>query len=779
VNFIKKLFKNTFERDILILMLVSIIVGSVLAASVSLTANAYFSKTLANLVGDYGEYDLIINVREEMKDDAAQQLQKIIDDAFPGAKLKEGPTLTGKTSFFVALPEQYKTKKIYEDLGKTFGSIPGGAGIGFMTEPRITVRGVPEGAKNMIVEKISQMDGVKFAFRDGASVGVLLTGLDKVATVNNSVQSLLKQYQVIEISFPVGSEPSNPIRLGEAIANDMCQQLKVNFAQNVSVDGKNDDMTYAVSTMMELRRFLGAYASTVTIKPALGVKLLKGDVAIFQGGSTAGVVSGQAPVQGNVIVEITEIGPNGVGQGIITQGDAKQLAGSMGYRLEKNVASEPIGVASYRNPRQDLGNALNETAKLVNNIPGFIQDAKNISNTGIRVLDNYNNGMVAVERTLSDIESAGSTIQSATSGLAGIDTSGLQNQIDNSSRAMGGLVGTLEVLKLVQADTGGAIDNLNTTRHNLDNMKNTLASLDSVAANARQAKTTIDQVVADANSTVAILKSFDANSARHSLTDADSRLDKIATSIDAPAITTQLSYLAGAVPNLKDEDISHTVRILDKFIAGQVIPGERIQILTTNDISVDAALPIVYRQAGHQNVALYSAAVGVIEPNARGELYRVLSEIKAILAGLTAIVVTVLFLVFDHTTVMSVMRRNRKVQLSKETGLLVKVKRFITGLIVPERKYGMEVGAIMLTAMFILAGGGIPYFPWIGVPILGALLGLIVASYCDKISPVATEEVVAGEALGLSYDEIMREIVIPSARPGLLQKLNSRKMKFN
>jgi len=777
VKFIKRLLRDSFERDIVILMIVSIFVGSMLASSVSLTANAYFSKTLANIVGDYGEFDLIISVREEMKDDAVIQIQKIIDDAFPGAKLKEGPTLTGKTSFFVALPDQYKTKKIYEDLGKTFGSIPGGAGIGFMTEPRITVRGVPDGAKNMLMDNIAQMEGVRFAFRDGGSIGVLLTSLDKATAVNSAVQHLLKQYQVIEISFPVGSEPSNPIRLGETIADDMRQELKLNFAQNVSIDGKNDDMTYAVSTMMELRRFLGAYASEVTVTPAQGIVLHKGDQAIFQGAASDVPSAGQAVVQGNVVVEITEIGADGKGRGVITHGDAGQLMASAGYRLEKNLIGEPIGTVSYRNPRRELGNALNETSKLVAQIPGFAQDARNISNIGLGVLDNYNSGMAAIEKTLGDVQSAGNIIQTSTAGLADIDTSSLQSQIDSSSRAMGGLIGTLEVLKLVQADTGGPLESLSLTQRNLNNLKSTLAALDSAAANARKARLAIDQVVASANSTMGTLRAFDSNGARSSLTDTNNRLDEL-SKINVPLVTTQLGYMAAAAPNLKDEDISHTVQILDKFIAGQVIPGERIQILTTSNINTNAVAPIIFRQVGHENVALYSTALGVIEPNARGELYRVLGEVKAILAGLTAIVVTAVFLVFDHTAVMSVMRRRRKVGVVKKTGYLAALKRFVTGLAVAEKKYGMAVGAIMLTAMFIFAGGGIPYLPWIGVPVLGAFIGLVIAGACEKISPVAAEEVVAGEALGMSFDEIMREIVIPASRPGLFQKLNIRKMKF-
>lgn len=777
MRFLRNIIKDSFYRDIVILTIVSIMIGSTLASAVSMGANAYFSKTLSSLVGDYGEFDLVIQVREETKDDAEQQIQRILEDVFPGAKMKEGPTVTGKTNIFISLPDQFKTKKIYDDLGKTFGSIPGGAGVGFMTEPRLTIRGVPEGAKNMLMDRISQIDGVRFAFRDGGSVGVILTSLDKSASVNKQIEALLKQYQVIEISFPVGSEPSNPIRLGEAIASGMQNQLKLEFAKNVSVDGRNDDMTSLVSTMMELKRFLSAYASQVTITPVGSAKLLKGDVVVFQGTAPDAPVAGNVPDKRNILVQVADVKADGAAIGTITQGDASQLTNPQGYKLENNVVGQAAGAASYRNPRQELGNALNETSKLVGQVPGFAQDAQNVSKIASGVLDGYSTGVSAIEQTLNGVQSAGATIQAATSGLANIDTSALQSQISSSSKAMGGLISTLQVLKLLQADTNTTIDSLTSTQSNLNNLSNTLGALSNVASNARQARTAIDGIVASGQTTLATLKSFDANGARANLNDINGRLAQV-QQINTPMVTAQLQYMAASAPNLKDEDISKSVQLLDKFIAGQVIPGERIQILTDGNITTDAVAPIVYREAGHNNVTLYSTALGVIEPNPRGELYRVLSEVKSILAGITAMVITVAFLLFDHTAIMSAIRRKNLTGKVKAKGWRAVPAKILVAFMAPERRYGMIIGSILLTAMFILAGGGIPYLPWIGVPILGALLGLVAAGYCEKISPIAAEEVMAGEALGMSFDEIMREIVVPAARPGLLQKLNIRKVKF-
>lgn len=775
--FTKNILKNSFTRDVLILVLVSILIGSLLASSVSLAANSYFSKTLSSLVGEYGEYDLVIQVREEMKTDAATQIQTIINDVFPGATLKEGPTVTGKTNFFIALPDQYKTKKTYDEIGKTFGSIPGGGGVGFMSEPRLTVRGVPEGAKNMLMERIMQIEGVRFAFRDGGSVGVLLTSLDKTSAVSEQIKLLLKQYQVVEISFPVGSEPANPIRTGEAIAKDMETELKLEYASNVSIDGKNDDMTYMVSTMMELKRFLLAYATKVTVTPAAGIKLTQGETLVFQGSAPTVPASGAPVDRQNILVEVTAVRPDGVAEGLITQGDATQLTNMNGYKATNNMITGPAGVIAYKNPRQELGNALNDTAKLVGKIPDFAQDAQNMSNIATNALSNYNGAINSMEQTLGSLTAAGTTIQAATSGLANLDTSAMQYQLDNSSRAIGGMINNLQVIKIINPEAGQSVASLTNTQNSLNTLKNGLASLSNVAADGRRAKAAIDQIVTNGNSTIATLKAFDVNGAQSNLAVVASRLGEV-QQMNVPLITAQLQYMAAAAPNLKDEEISHSVKLLDKFIAGQVIPGQRIQILTTNNISTEAIQPIVNKHAGHSNAAIYSSALGVIEPNARGEVMQILGQVKSVLAGMVAIIATILFLVLDHTAVMTVIRRRRLANKIPATGWRKTFARFTLTFTAPERKYGMVMGAALLTAIFLLSGGGLPYVPWIAVPFLGALLGLIVANSTEKISPIASEEVVAGEALGLSFDEIMREIVIPNGRPGLMQKLNNRKLKF-
>jgi hypothetical protein len=354
----------------------------------------------------------------------------------------------------------------------------------------------------------------------------------------------------------------------------------------------------------------------------------------------------------------------------------------------------------------------------------------------------------------------------------------LQGQLDRSSQALGGVMNTLQVLRLVNGDVAPAIDNLSATRQNLSSLHDGLTTLSNVAGDARQAKASIDNVVSSGNATVASLRAFDTAGAKNQLTDINGRLKNL-QAVNTPLIGAQLQYMAAAIPALQDEEISKTVGLLDKVIAGQVIPGARLQLLTSSGVASDTLAPIIYREAGHQNLSIYTTATGVIEPNPRGELYQVLTEVKAILAGMTAIIATLAFLALDHTAVMSALRRKRLLKRSSQVaGRRWSPLRLVRALGAVERLYGMAVGAILLTAMFALAQGGIPYLPWLAVPPLGALLGLLVARNTEKISPVSADEITAGEALGLSFDKIMQEIVIPGGRPGLMLKLNRYYLKF-
>lgn len=770
INALRRLSGNTVNRDIALLVVISIVLGSLGATVVSSSADLYFKKTLASVVGEYGEYDLVVQVREEMREEAAQQLQSILSAAFAGARLKEGPTLTGKTSFFIALPDEYRSKEVYENLGKTFGSVPGGAGVGVLTEPRLTIRGVPEGARNMVIEQIMAMSGVKFAFHDGAAIGVVLTAPSEAAGVATNIKSWLDQYQLLEISFPVGGEPENPIRLGQEIAAMIKDRLQADTAQNVSVDGKSDDMTYTVSTMMELRKFLAAYATIVTISPAQGVELLKGDMVVFS--NMQQVAGGNVDPQA-VWVEITDVSNRSAVEGRIVQGNSQQLLGTRGYKIMNQQASEYAGTASFRNPREALGQALESSAVLAGKLPAMTTSGHQLTASAQQSINRYDHSVANMQRLLGQLGKAADVFDEAGARLNTDTLSSVEQQLKQSVGAVNTAANAAKLISLAVPGVHPALMGLSDTQEQLAGLQQTIHGITEAAATAAEARSSLRALQMTGQSALAQLVVIDQKELQQQLANVDKQLADI-EHIDANSIVQQSLYMSKAMPLLSDADISHSLKTLDKFIAGQVIPGERIQLLLDRRINATEATALVYEQTGQTGVSVYTTAVGIIEPNPRGEIYQLLGQIKAVLVGLSAIVMTIAFLLFDHTAVMTVIRQRRLRIRIQRRGWQRLLYRVMVSVTAPERSYGMLIGALLLTGMFSVAGGAIPYLPWFGIPLLGALFGNVAAAYTEKVNPLSPQEFMAGQALGFSFDQIMREIVLPGARPGLWQLLNSR-----
>lgn len=70
---------------------------------------------------------------------------------------------------------------------------------------------------------------------------------------------------------------------------------------------------------------------------------------------------------------------------------------------------------------------------------------------------------------------------------------------------------------------------------------------------------------------------------------------------------------------------------------------------------------------------------------------------------------------------------------------------------------------------------------WIGpsyMAFLGGFLGLIVWTLSGRINPINVSEIEACEAMGMPYSTIVREIIIPEARPGIFQILNRLQLRY-
>ncbi|MFO7820090.1 MAG: hypothetical protein R6V17_07640, partial [Halanaerobacter sp.] len=233
--------------------------------------------------------------------------------------------------------------------------------------------------------------------------------------------------------------------------------------------------------------------------------------------------------------------------------------------------------------------------------------------------------------------------------------------------------------------------------------------------------------------------------------------------IDFAGITAQLEYIKQSLPKLKDEEITASIDLLDHYLAGKAIPGAEISLLLGRAGLDIEEVKAEIRALIPQQISFYESQMGVVVPNLRSQIYQILSEVKIILTVLTALICTVLSLLFDHGLIIASLQ-----QLNKDLSWYLR----------PSFYYSLGSGILSLSSIFYLTAVESPYLPWWSSLLVGAILGLIIYKEAAVINDFAEAEFKAGEAFGFNYGEIMRQIIIPRAKPGLLKLLNQPKTYF-
>ena len=656
--------KNFFRNDILILLLVSIVMSALLAKGISLGANLYFQETLTSLTGDYGEYDLLVQVREESKNEGKIQMEQMLQANFPDAKLKEAPTIASKANFFIALPPNGKTKEVYENIDRLFSSIYGVTGVSIITEPRLSIRGVPSGAVDMLMKQFQAIDGVIFVYRLGSSIGIVLEGVDKIATATAAVERELNAYQVLEVNFPAGAEAENPVRLAGFIVDDITEKLHPTMLHYVSIDEKTDEMAYAVSTMQEMRKFFLAYMTKITIYPNEAGMIRKGDLMLLQGNSIREPQSGDAFLRGNILAIVEELNGDGTAQAVITQGDAEKIKDKRIYRLQGETVEGIAGTIAYHNPRVNLANAIEKTAALFEKVPDLAMDTVKMSKTVRQAIEGYNGNSQRLEKTLQRMDDAVDVLNKATTDISAIDVKAIRTQTEASLHSIKTLLTALKLIQIFNADVTASIQALESTQNKLTNFQQLLAGMDAMHDDAVKAQSVLNGLTQEGMGVMEILKSINHREAEQNLAGLEAKLTDIAEA-DLKQAATELRYMAAAIPDMKDEEIYASIKLLDKLMAGHFSLGQRLQFLLDRNIALADLKPLVVETVGHENVSIVQADLGVIEPNIYLQVYQVLNEVQAVLAGLTAIVITLVLLALDHTAVMAALRMRRQMEKAK------------------------------------------------------------------------------------------------------------------
>ena len=697
-------FRDGFYKDLIILLIITVIVGAVFSQGIAWAIDTYFGDTLDGMIGEYGEYDVILHIREEAKEAAMRELDRIGQESFPGYRIKESLTIAGQANFFFGFPAEHRTKEVLEAITSYFGAVPGISGYTLMVEPSVLIRGVHPAVREDLREQIEGLEGVRFAVKDGGNLVVVLSHEDRIDTVTGAVESILQQYQILELRFPMGFEVDT-----QEVGN---QALKVLRAQGLSGDRSYTNVTSAeygedldafLKALVEMRDFLGSYASQVRISPEPSARLGVGELIILEDG---------------LIIEVTGV-YGGLVEAMIVEGSPVQSTDKIvqrGYRfLGEGERGEWIGNVEIENERYRLAYAVDESLRL-------LEELEELSIQASNAVDNAEAVLITFQEALMQLEVLQVQMRQLNEGIAGdgINSSGEQFLL------------TILLNGLFQTLAQGVI---NTGEEPLDSLQN-----------------------------------LDLEAMRKSLSGISEQIGNVQET-DVAAIIEQIGFVRDTLPNLNDAEIGQSIRLINTYLGGQVIPGERIQLLIQGKAVDEKMLEGVFqRELDNPYLHTYSTSVGMVTPDARGELFRILKEVRSIVAGMLAIIFTIIVLVLDHATIFSTLKY---VRASGKP-----VRKGLAGLLNPLIFLGGALGSLILTSVYYLARSEIPFFSLPLIVLLGFGLGVLIAFMAERFSPVNSMELMAAQSLGLSNVQIMREVVIPPSRPGLLNLLNRFKQQF-
>lgn len=826
--------RDNFIYDLLVWFLISVVLASALAAGFAALTDKYFAKTVAGIMGNSGEYDLLFQMRTDKKEEARVALQRIVDEHFSGAKIESGITIAGKSSWFLTFPAQYRTKEVFSNLGFYFNDLPGGAGFSIMTEPRIAVKGVPGGVYDRVIREFESIGGVDFAFRDGSSISIVLKRPDDTNRVTRGVRDVLRRYQVLEVTLPTAYRTEDTVAIGKELAEQLTEWQDVTFIRDVSMGDRSDDYQALLSTLSQMKDFLLSYASEVRLVPGDGVRLEAGDRVALAGDYRGGIRSGMLIRPEQVVVKVLSVEPDSV-KGLIIQGDAGQIRDTKVYELKNgDKIGKAVATAEVQSRKDQLAHALDEGVALLGQadimasdlgatsgraqttvgkaaeLQEQVREAQNMLNNTLQGIDQLT-GEETQERLekLADIfEDLGDEFNDLAQQFARVRL--IEERLSRATESVRGFQTMLHLgLTAYPSSRGGIGRTLDDFDVKLDavlkDLENRARSLDGYinqfnplvrvllswsnkaqefsggvnhVSDLLEGDLPVTELLSDmtgiTEETLMTLQTTDFEAIQSDL-DKTTRQLLALNDIDLTAIIQQMKAVRASLPNLMDEEIGRSITLIDQYLGGEVIPGERVKLFLNAGPDIRALQGKIQETLESSDIRVASTPSGTIEPNLRGEVFKILREVRGVIATLIVLLLFILFFLLDQSAIIAVLKRDDIVAAEIAKGWSGFAARFQTGRGVGLiYTVGLSTSWLLLT--LILSGARIPYVSVFLLAIIGGLFGLVFYKLSDRVYQLDMDEMMAGQSLGLSFPLLMREIVIPAGRPGLLQILNARRM---
>jgi len=721
------LFRDAFWREYALVVLMTILLGAGGAAAGASALDAALGDAARGLLGEAGQYHLIVHVRQGYRAAAARELERLMAAHGPAAVLHEGVTVAGNANFFLALPPEQVRQPVLEELVARLGEVPGFNGYTWLLEPSLTVSGLRPGVQALVAREAAALAGVRLAVRHGSSVTVLLESLNHQRPVAAALKALVEGRQVAEVRWP-GRGEGDPASVVAAVR----AALGPEFLADVTSPDEAGETRQALAA---LRDWLAGLAARVQVTPGPGASpLAAGERVVLQGPAPAPPEPGQPPEPQHLIVEMAaaedgelvgrivhgdfpppgaepgngaegELGQGGLGAGARPAGTA--------FRLVDGVVGPPVGEAVLVSPRWALAAGGGPDPAAGQSWDQLVQAAREAAEQ-----------LAAVVDLLAPAAASADTGQQAQR-LARALRAG-----DGASAVREALLGVVLTALLRAGQASGD---------------------DPGVEPAEAGHPAGGDGAGDRAGVAAQLAALHQSLTR--LAEAAEGLQEAAGQGGLAAVFD----IQGRLLQLRDDELTRLWQAVEGA-AGGPAAGQRVELLVSGSVPA-ARLEQVVRQAAGEEAVVIITAAGVVAPSPRALVLELLQDVRRSVAGLGALLAAAAALVLDHATVLAAL------------GRLGCSRRAVAAV-------GAGLGVLLLGGIYGLSGAAIPGAGPGVVAAAGAGLGVAVALLAERLSPVQPDEIMAGQALGLSDGQILREIVVPVGRPGLLSLVNRWRRQF-
>ncbi len=238
--------------------------------------------------------------------------------------------------------------------------------------------------------------------------------------------------------------------------------------------------------------------------------------------------------------------------------------------------------------------------------------------------------------------------------------------------------------------------------------------------------------------------------------------------LDFGELATSLRNVEAFVGGLDAGALQRAMEGMDRLIRAQGADGRSVEILAEGpgglgDVqsAVRAAVaPVLEGPDGAEGVDVFVRSAGVVEADARTALMLVIDNAVDLVALLAALLCTALFFLLDTSTLLSFVKAQRSLAGERVRSL--------------RRRIGVAGGAWFALVLTTVAwvGGGVPVLYLTALAVGGFCVGFVVAFAAERVSPVDLDQLEAAASLGMPTAAILRRVVVPGGRPGLLLWLN-------